>query len=272
MEFIINTDIVSELPQKIDFNFEAQKAWLEERLAYYNGLVVTQETIKDAKADRAKLNKLREAMETRRKEVKREWLRPYMEFEAKVKELVALVDKPVSAIDDQLAGYEEQRKAEKMEQVVELYGETVPDTIKEIIPLEKIFDKRWLNAGTALKKIAEDISTIVNRVHTDMLAMEAVEPEHKAAVRAKYMETLDLGSALRHMADLEAAAAAFEAGEAEVGRAEKPAQEASVETLVANPAPEEKLYCLRHQYCLTIAQANALKQFLAANNIKYERI
>ena len=102
MEFIVNTDLTTALPATIDFNFDAQKAWLEERLSYYNTLVVTEDAIKDAKADRAKLKKLREAMDTRRKEIKKEWMAPYSAFEAKVKELTSLIDQPIGAIDTQL--------------------------------------------------------------------------------------------------------------------------------------------------------------------------
>ena len=43
-------------------------------------------------------DKLREALETKRKEVKKECMAPYTDFEGKVKELVGLIDKPLSLI------------------------------------------------------------------------------------------------------------------------------------------------------------------------------
>ena len=64
------------LPTTIDFNFEALKLGLSQSLAKYDGLVVTEDDIKGAKDDRAKLNKLREALEAKRKEVKRECMAP----------------------------------------------------------------------------------------------------------------------------------------------------------------------------------------------------
>ena len=70
MEFKIITDL-SVLPQVIETNGEELKAWLSEKLTQYNDIVVTPETIKAAKDDKAKLTKLRTALEERRKEVKR---------------------------------------------------------------------------------------------------------------------------------------------------------------------------------------------------------
>ena len=101
MEFVMGNSLET-LPKTIDFNFEELKGQLAESLALYTGLVVTEDGIKGAKEDRAKLNKLREAMENKRKEVKRECMAPYTDFEAKVKELVGLIDQPIAAIDAQL--------------------------------------------------------------------------------------------------------------------------------------------------------------------------
>ena len=84
MEFKIITDL-SVLPQVIETNGEELKAWLSEKLTQYNEIVVTPETIKAAKDDKAKLTKLRAALEERRKEVKRQCMAPYEDFERKYK-------------------------------------------------------------------------------------------------------------------------------------------------------------------------------------------
>ena len=62
MEFVMGNSLET-LPKTIDFNFEELKGQLAESLALYTGLVVTEDGIKGAKEDRAKLNKLREALE-----------------------------------------------------------------------------------------------------------------------------------------------------------------------------------------------------------------
>lgn len=277
IEFRMTTDLDAALPAEIGFNFDEQKSWLQERLQHYNSLVVTEDTIKEGKEDRAKLNKLKTAIEDRRKEIKKQWNQPYAEFESKVKELTALIDQPIAAIDGQLKSYEEQRKEAKRREIQDVYYDTVPESIREIIPLDRIFDQKWLNATMSIAKVEEAIFSHVKRVNADLLALDAVEAEYKPAVRAKYIETLDLGEALNHRNTLQKAAAAFRASEAAKAMQEPPAAPEPVREPVRAPevAPaqtSEKLYALRLEMHLTMAQANALKKFLADAGIKYEKI
>ena len=280
LELKMTTDLQAAVPAEIGFNFEELKAELAERLDHYNGLIVTEDGIKDAKADRAKLNKLRTAIDTRRKDIKREYLRPYNEFESKVKEITVLIDRPIRAIDSQLADFEERRKEEKLTQVEALYHETVPEDLQGIIPLQRILDQRWLNATTTMTKVEEGIHAWVQRVTADLLALDTAEPEYKAAVREKYISTLDITAAIKHRDALKAAQAAFQAREAEriaqeekraAEAAQKPQEQPDPMPRVTEPEPE-KLYSLRLEFNLTRAQALALRNFLDNENITYKKI
>ena len=57
MDFKLQTDL-NTLPSVIEFNYSELKAEMTERLKYYNNLVVSENSIKSAKADKANLNKL----------------------------------------------------------------------------------------------------------------------------------------------------------------------------------------------------------------------
>jgi len=292
LELRVDTDLQKALPSVIDFNFEELKTELAERLDHYNNLVVTEDGIKDAKADRAKLNKLRTAIDTRRKDIKKEYLKPYDEFEGKIKELTVLIDKPIKAIDTQLADYEERRKEAKLEKVREAYEENIEPTIEEIIPLQRILDPKWLNATTSMKSVVEDLTGWNSRVNADLLALDTVEPEYQAAVKAKYVDTLDVSRALAHRDELKAAEEAFRAREAEkkareeerLAREAKKAAEAQpepqrqtlkieTEEKVEIPTePAEKKYLLRLEFSVTKEQAIALREFIDQNQIEYQKI
>ena len=97
------------------------KTELECRLEKYNNLTYSENQIKEAKEDRAGLNKFKEAIEIRRKEIKQLCLKPYNEFEEKVKQLVTLVDKPILAIDTQLKTFEDQRITAKTTDIHDFY-------------------------------------------------------------------------------------------------------------------------------------------------------
>lgn len=268
MEFVMSTDLNTALPKEIGFNFEELKAELSERLEYYNGLVVTEETIKEGKAERAKLSKLREAVEAKRKEVKRECMAPYTDFERKVKELVAIIDAPIAAIDGQIKAFDDLRREEKRADIRRAYEAIVPGEQRDIIPLERVFDPKWLNATVKMKAVEEALAEIVRRTDGDLLVLDTVEPEFAAAVRTRYVETLDIGAALRYKQALR------DAEEAAKRRATTPVRaSATVNIPGAEPVyPREKMYLLRLEFYLTQPQATALKQFLVENGIDYEKI
>lgn len=263
----------------LTFNFDELKTELAGRLTYYNGLVVTEDAIKEAKADRAALNKLKAALEDKRKDVKRQCLAPYEEFEKKIKELTSLVDQPISAIDTQLKAFEAAKKEEKQAAIVEAYNGLVGEYLRTVMPLERIQKKDWLNATKPIGKIKEEIAEMVVKVSSDLEVLNTMETDaYSAAVRAKYMETLDLGSALAHRKSLAAASEAFSrAGAAQMPTAHEMPSAPIEEPVTAIPAPvapaaDEIIYLLRLELKLTVAQANSLKSFLINEGISFRKI
>ena len=224
---------------ELTFNFEELKTDLTERLAYYTSLVVTEDAITEAKADRATLNKLKAALDEKRKEVKRQCLAPYDQFEKKIKELIALVDQPVAAIDSQLKAFEAAKKEEKQAAIVELYNTLVGEYLRTVIPLERIQKKDWLNATKPISKIKEEISEIVVGVTCDLEVLNTMEvDDYSPAVRAKYIETLDLSKALAHRQSLVAASEAFNRARAvQVPTAHETQSTPTVEPVTAIPEP-----------------------------------
>ncbi len=291
MEFVMGTSL-EQLPATIDFNFEQLKAGLAVSLATYTGLVVTEDSIKGAKEDRARLNKLREALETKRKEVKKQCMAPYNDFEAKVKELVGLIDQPISAIDGQLQQFEEARRRAKREEVLAVYEETVGE-LRGILPFEKVWRDEWYNMGATMKKIREAIVALEAKVASDLEALSAVEGEFVDAVKVKYLEALDLNAALnehKRLRDEAEKLRAYNARQEAMRKLEaaappkqgepvpdggygtwEPGGGASVET--PQPVPEEeKVYLLRFEVKVTKAQAAELAQYLKDHNIDFGRI
>ena len=285
LEFVMQTDLATALPAVLEFNFEDLKKALAERMELYRGLVVTEDGIKAAKQDRADLNKLREAIEAKRKEVKKACMAPYTEFEGRVKELVQLVDAPIAAIDGQLKEYEEKRRAEKRAEIAAIYEETVGE-LKGILPFERLWRDEWYNTAWSMKKIREAIVAAEGKVASDLEVLSTVESEFAEAVRLKYLEALDLNAALAERARLQERAAklreyeeqrrrAAEAEAASVPEAER-AEAAAKDAGQAEAAPatgaEETVYLLRFECQLTRSQAAELSAFLKARNISYRRI
>ena len=102
MEFKIYNPQEDGFLQKIDWNYEELKSEIQKKANDYMNLVYTADQIKDAKKDRAKLNKFVTALEDKRKGIKKQVMQPYTAFEKQEKELIGIVNQAVANIDTQI--------------------------------------------------------------------------------------------------------------------------------------------------------------------------
>ena len=86
--------------QKIDWNFEELKSEITNKANDYMSLVYTPDQMKEAKKDRAALRKFIAALEDKRKEIKKQVMIPYTDFEEKEKELVSIGLKDTMKLSD----------------------------------------------------------------------------------------------------------------------------------------------------------------------------
>lgn len=221
MELVIYKPTEDQFVKSIDFNFGELKQEMTAALAKYNGLVYTDESIKDAKTDRATLNKFKDALENKRKEIKKQCLEPYEAFEKKIKELTALVDKPILAIDAQVKSFEQAQKDEKKATIRAFYDDHIGD-LAALLPFDKIFNEKWLNATVKIAESQESIMQTIGRVSSDLRTIANIKSEFELQVKDTYLQTLDLSSALNEGARLEQQKAKM---------AEYEARKAALETL-----------------------------------------
>lgn len=188
--------------KEIKWNNEELKAEIAEKMQEYKSLVFTEETMKDAKADRAKLNKLKTAFEDERKRIKKLCMEPYETFEKQVKEVIALIEEPIRLIDQQIKEVEERKKLEKKGQILEYYEEHI-GVLKGVLPFEKLFKQEYLNASKSMKSITEEMSGAIQRVNNDLDTIEGFGSKYELQIKDVYLRTLDLSSAMQEKARLE---------------------------------------------------------------------
>ena len=162
---------------EITTNLDDLKKELSEIADRYQGVVVTEDTIKVAKDDLASLRKVKDSIETRRKEIKKQWNEPYNKFESEVKAALEVIEKPISEIDKQLKAFAKAEKEAKEQKCKEIYGEQVSDEYKPYLPFEKVFDESWLNKSTSEKTIISDINTAVTQIQIDLDGIKALNSE-----------------------------------------------------------------------------------------------
>ena len=196
MELVMKTDMEKEFPAAIVYNHEELKAELAKQIEKYQHIVVTEDTIKESKADKANLNRLRTALEDKRKEVKRQCLHPYEGFEREIKELVGMVDVHIKAIDIQLKEFEKIKKEEKLAEIKVVYRDNI-GLFEELVPLEKIWNPKWLNVSYKMSDIALEIEAVHDNIESGFDIIEALETEFRQEIKDKFLETLDIAKALQ---------------------------------------------------------------------------
>lgn len=294
MEFKVNE---YQLPVEISFNFDELKAELTEKVKKYELMTYTEEQIKEAKADRANLNKLKKALNDERIRREREYMQPFEEFKGKIKEIIAIIDKPVAVIDAQIKAAEEKRKEAKQLEIGSLF------VVKEFptwVRINMIQDDTWLNATTSMKQIEDNLDGWKNRIETEVKTIESL-PEFSFEAMEIYRQTLDMAKAIaegQRLADIQRRKqeaeearkkaeeeAAARRAEEEARRAQEEAEKAGQEQAagyaegIQEPAtaqPEEKpkntlgATWINFRAFLTIDQAIELREFFISRDIDFE--
>ena len=205
MEFILTTDLAT-IPQEICFNDAELEKQLTESLERYNSLVVTEDSIQPAKKDRAALNKLKAAIDDKRKEVRKACLAHYETFELRTKKLTGMIQQPVDSIDKQLKAFEEFKRNEKYAAIEAFYSENIGD-LAELLPLDKIVPEKWANTTVTLESATSEISEKITKARNDYGIICKMALAHEAQALDVYFHTLDMSQALAESKRLEEQAA-----------------------------------------------------------------
>ena len=181
-----------QLPEQILFNYEELKEELTEKVRHYETLVYTDDQIKEAKADRATLNKLKKALSDERIRREREYMQPFNEFKGRINEIISIIDKPVAVIDKQIKEYEDVKKQEKLEEIKKLWSEMgAPDGLT----LDKVFNDRMLNSSFNMKHVKQCFIDTIDRFNRDMAVLVNL-PEYSFEAQQVYISSLDLSKAM----------------------------------------------------------------------------
>ena len=284
-----------QLPDVIAFNYEEIKNELAERVHIYETVVYDDTQIKQAKADRADLNRFKKALNDERIRREKEYLKPFEDFKNKINELIKIVDKPCEIIDKQIKTYEEDQKAKKREEIKAFFEGLRSDeenTPPDWLTFEQIFDDKWLNASVKMPAIVVSIRDTINRIKNDLVTLASL-PNFGFEATEVYKSTLDINRAIQEGKRLEEIQRRKEEAERMRAEAEAKAREELEQTAAqeevaptacqpADPvevweekepaAYEELPTWVNFSALLTVNQAAMLKIFFEDHGIQFKAI
>ena len=204
LSLVINQPDNGVFLEKIGWNKEQITSAVENIISQYEGITYTEEQIRDAKKDRAILNAMKTDISNRRIQVKKDLMAPYNVFEAEVKEVVAMIEKPIEMIDKQLIEYEEKQKEEKKNELESFFNENVGG-LEGSLTFDMIFNLKWLNKTSSLKSCKDEIIKEIETANNDLMYIDSNIPEKYAAyARDFYLrKNRNLSTVLREVARME---------------------------------------------------------------------
>jgi hypothetical protein len=188
-----------------------------------------------AKSDKALLNKAAKELNAKRIEIEREFMQPFGEFKEVVNDTVKLINECSAKIDTVVRQSEERTRELKKSLIADFFKSTG----FTLVPLEKIFDAKWLNKGASMKSVYADMDAAIARIQADIKTLETFGDD-AGLLKSLYLDTLDISKTLQYANTLKQNREKLKAAEeAKRKAAEEAKQEAKqpVENLMTREYP-----------------------------------
>lgn len=198
-ELVLNATVV---PGKIDLdltetkNFATQIAEVYSNMVYDTSEEKIKDTLKEMRDDRARLNKLVEGLDTKRKEIKNAFLVPLTQFEDELKSITKVIDTSKAVIDSKVKEVEEAGREAKRRAIRAYYDAVSTDVepaFKDTL-FAKIYNKSWENATASKKSYVDAIDSAITSYLHGLEVLSRYEKYRDEGIEV-FKLTLDLAKA-----------------------------------------------------------------------------
>lgn len=231
-----------------------------------------------AKADKALLNKSAKALNDKRIELEKKFNAPFEEFKTIIKETTDLIKQASSKIDEVVKDVDNKEKNKRKEIIVKNYEEKINE-LKDILPLEKIFEDKWLNKGSFNDKgefkLVNELQDKINRVRNDLIAIGELHSKYEVELKNDYLNNFDLSRAITKNTELIKKEELLKVQQEE---SQKVIIEQKEERILEDAGKKVMTYITDDELTYTLkvtgkrSQLVALKKFLETNEMKYEKV
>ena len=156
----------------------------------------TESDIASMKSNCASLRSGKKTIEEERKRIKKEYLKPLDEFEAKVKPITVEIDKAIDMYKSKLDEYEAIRCETKRKEITEWWNAHRNQMMKPDISI--VWDDRYLNKTGIGESWQKDLQSKIEKIDADLSVIGSMNSnmDQLNFVSARYSEHLDLSRAI----------------------------------------------------------------------------
>lgn len=153
----------------------------------------TDDNIDQAKKDKASLNKASKALNAKRLEIEKEFMKPFGEFKEVITETVKLIGDCSTKIDVVVKQNEQQYKDKKRATIRTYFdGMNV-----NLVDFKKVFKEAWLNKSVSMKAVCTDIDLILKGIDQDIETLRTFGEDFDV-LRTYYMDTLNITNTVQY--------------------------------------------------------------------------
>lgn len=243
---------------------------VKEKMKVYECITYTEDDIKEAKADRAMINKSSKALNDTRIELEKIYMQPFNKFKDVVKDTCDMLDLTSNNIDLQIKKFEQEEKDAKMKQIRDYFEEHN----EYIINFDRCFKSNWLNKNKGIAIVRAEINELFEVVAADFEKLKEHfegEPCYMAIID-RYQDTLDYNNTYQYGVSLVNKALEAATAQNSPQPTDTPNQIQQPPKQPENNTQSEQVYIRAFKVKVTREQAFALADFMKANNIEFESI
>lgn len=270
-------------------NYSAVISAVRERVKQYEGLIIPETAIAEAKSEVADLRKTAKKASDLRIAIKKEHEAKIAQTIQQLKDITDIYNSAADHIDSQVKEYEQKAANEKKAEI-ESYFNSVIGKLAPYLAIATIWNPRWLNKTYPIETIQGEINQAVTNAISGMRAILEMHSPHEATLLRLFFSTLSLNKVMEEKEKLDEQLAEIEKMKAERERertekqdmaqinAQFPQDAISTDQSIVEPPKAEnavqddfKRYTLTFRVTGTKQQILKLREFLITNNIEFQR-
>ena len=253
----------------IESNMTDVKSFVEQLKGYYQDVKFDENSLKEAKEEKAKINKFKSEVADYRKDIIKQWKEPVDNFEKSAKEVESLLTETYDIINNQVSAYDNQKKQEKENNLRDYFKELQESTRIDFVTFENANLNITLTATE--KALKEQLRVFFDKIKTDLEIIDTMD--NKIEILAEYKTNLDLKKSILVVSERKEREAEEIKRQPELAKQKEEESKTTTAENLSNEdeiiAPkeikqeqEEKIYTMTFKVSGTMEQLKELKEYL----------
>ena len=182
---------------EIEDNIQEVQSYALELAKYYENVVFSEEDLKEAKNEKADVNKFKKKVSDFRKEITKKWNEPLQKFVDTAKTTETILSDTYDTINKQITVYEEEKLAIKNNEVKEYFEELAIKEQIDFIDYSRANINVTLTAS--MKSLKEQAKTFVDKIVEDLKLINS--QEYSDEILIEYKKDLNVSKAICDVKD-----------------------------------------------------------------------